>query len=76
MNAFRIFKNGSAEIIKLYSTNKVYLYSGFNSEEEARQAVIDARVSRNPISNDIEAYQAYCEAQNYVNNGTWVKILS
>lgn len=76
MNAFRIFKSENAEVIKLYSTNNVYLYSGFNSEEEAKQAVINERVNRNPISNDTEAYQAYCEAQKYVDNGTWVTVLS
>lgn len=76
MYALRVFKSGSAEVIKLYSTNNVYLYSGFNSEEEAKQAVMNERVNRNLISNDIEPYQAHCEAQKYVDNGTWVRVLS
>lgn len=79
MKAFRIYSKENKEVIVTYSTDIFYpsfLYSGFNSEEEARQAVINALVNRNHASNDIEAYQARCEAEEYVNNGTWTEILS
>lgn len=79
MKAFKIYNVGNQEVIVTYSTDvfhRSFLYSGFNSEEEAKQAVIDARVNRKPTSNDIEAYQAHCEAEEYVDNGIWVKILS
>lgn len=79
MKAFKIYNVGNQEVIVTYSTDSFYpsfLYSGFTSEEEARQAVIDTRANRKPISNDIEAYQAYCEAEEYVNSGTWTEVLS
>lgn len=79
MKAFRIYSKENKEVIVTYSADVFYpsfLYSGFNSEKEARQAVIAERVSKQSISNDIEAYQAHCEAEEYVNNGTWTEILS
>lgn len=79
MKAFRVYGKENKEVIVTYSTDIFYpsfLYSGFSSEEEAKQAVIDERMSRQSISNDIEAYQARCEAEEYINNGTWTEILS
>lgn len=79
MKAFRIYSKENKEVIVTYSADVFYpsfLYSGFISEKEARQAVIAERMSKQSISNDIEAYQAHCEAQEYVNNGTWIKVLS
>lgn len=79
MKAFKIYNVGNQEVIVTYSADLVYksfLYSGFTSEKEARQAVIDAQVNRIPITNDIEAYQAHCVAEEYVNSGTWTEILS
>lgn len=73
INAFSVFKSGDAEVTKLYSDNIIYLYSGFDSEEDAKQAVINSRINSKPINNDIEAYQAHCEAEEYVNNGIWIK---
>lgn len=78
MNAFRIYSKENKEVIVTYSAGVFYpsfLYSGFNSEEEAKQAVIDERISEQSISNDIEAYQAHCEAEEYVNRGSWHRML-
>lgn len=79
MKAFKIYSVGNQEVIVTLSADALYpsfLYSGFNSEEEAKQAVINAYINDNSSSNDVEAYIVRCEAELYVDNGTWIEILS
>lgn len=67
---FKIYSKENKEVILTYSTDIYYpyfLYSGFSSEKEAKQAVIDERMSEQSISN-----QDRCEAMEYVNRGSWI----
>lgn len=74
MKAFSIYKAEDQQVIKVYGSETCFLWSGFKSETEAKSAVINIRVQLHKPANDIEKYQAECEAEEFVNNCTWVEI--
>lgn len=74
MKASTVYKEKDQQVIKVYGSETCFLWSGFKSETEAKSAVINVHIQRHKPANDIEKYQAECDAEEFVNNCIWVEI--
>lgn len=72
MKTLKVYSKENKEVILTYGIDVYYpyfLYYGFSSEKEAKQAVIDEIMNEQSISNEIRH-----EARKYIDIGSWIDI--